>query len=271
MEIKLIPTGGLCNRLRAIATTLAIAQRYDCPVTIYWNNYAGLRADFVDLFKPLNAKRVTVVKNDRWLYRVLFSKDYLLRMPFLLLTNEQVVFNHNMYTQGDIYSKLKASYRHTLMLISCYPMCRDYDIRHLFVPQDDLQERISKVTARFPRHTIGIHIRRTDNKVSIKASPLSLFIDIMQKEIGKDEEVKFYVASDDEKVKRTLTERFPGRIITLLDDTSRDSLGGMKFAVVDLYCLSSTSKIIGSVNSSYSQIAAEIGGIEIEYAKQDGE
>ena len=52
-----------------------------------------------------------------------------------------------------------------------------------------------------------------------------------------------------------------------MDDTDRNSLEGMKFAVVDLFCLSKTKKIIGSVGSSYSQIAAEIGGIEVEYAK----
>lgn len=53
-----------------------------------------------------------------------------------------------------------------------------------------------------------------------------------------------------------------------MDDTDRNSLEGMKFAVLDLFCLSKTNKIIGSVGSSYSQIAAEIGGIEVEYANK---
>ena len=35
MEIKIIPTGGLCNRLRAIATTIAIAKHYNCSLSIY--------------------------------------------------------------------------------------------------------------------------------------------------------------------------------------------------------------------------------------------
>ena len=76
-----------------------------------------------------------------------------------------------------------------------------------------------------------------------------------------------YTLIDDEKVKKELQDKFPGRVITLMDDTSRDSLEGMKFAVVDLFCLSKTKKILGSVASSYSQIAAEIGGIKVEYAK----
>ena len=132
MEVKIIPTGGLCNRLRAIATGVAVAKKYHCPSVIYWNNSLGLKADYCELFKP--------------------------------------------------------------------------------IPQDDILRRI-------------------------------------------------------DEVKESLKSKYPNRIITLLDDTDRNSLEGMKFAVVDLFCLSKTRKIIGSVASSYSQIAAEIGGIEIEYAK----
>ena len=132
MEVKIIPTGGLCNRLRAIATGVAVAKSYHCPSVIYWNNSLGLKADYCELFKP--------------------------------------------------------------------------------IPQDDILRRI-------------------------------------------------------DEVKESLKSKYPNRIITLLDDTDRNSLEGMKFAMVDLFCLSKTRKIIGNVASSYSQIAAEIGGIEIEYAK----
>ena len=32
MEVKIIPTGGLCNRLRAIATGVAVAKSYHCEL-----------------------------------------------------------------------------------------------------------------------------------------------------------------------------------------------------------------------------------------------
>ena len=146
-------------------------------------------------------------------------------------------------------------------------MCKKYDIQGMFIPQDDIQQRIEKVVNRFSARTIGVHIRRTDNKVSIQASPLEKFTQIMDKEIKVDTNTKFYVASDDDEVKETLKAKYPTRIIALMDDTDRNSLEGMKFAVLDLFCLSKTKKIIGSVGSSYSQIAAEIGNINVEYAK----
>ena len=89
----------------------------------------------------------------------------------------------------------------------------------------------------------------------------------MDAEIKKNSNTRFYVASDDDDVKECLKTKYPDRIITLMDDLDRNSLEGMKFAVLDLFCLSKTKKILGSVGSSYSQIAAEIGGIEVNYAK----
>jgi len=161
---------------------------------------------------------------------------------------EKIVFNFSIYRDGEIYSKLKMSYSRSLLLISCYPMCTKYTIQGMFIPQDDIQ-------------------RRTDNVVSIQSSPLENFTNMMNAEIKKKANTKFYVASDDDEVKESLKSKYPNRIITLMDDTDRNSLEGMKFAVLDLFCLSKTNKIIGSVGSSYSQIAAEIGGIEVEYAK----
>lgn len=267
MEVKIIPTGGLCNRLRAIATGVAVAKSYHCPTVIYWNNSLGLKADYCELFKPIPQNDVILVENKKWLYNINGNKDYLMRWPLLKTIFEQTVFNFSIYRDGEIYSKLRKSYSNSLLLISCYPMCTEYNIQGMFIPQDDIQHRIDEIVDGFSEQTIGVHIRRTDNAVSIQSSPLEKFTNMMDEEIKKNTNTKFYVASDDEEVKESLKSKYPNRIITLMDDTDRNSLEGMKFAVLDLLCLSKTNKIIGSVGSSYSQIAAEIGGIEVEYAK----
>ena len=267
MKIINIPTGGLCNRMRSIATAIAIAQKYDCPISIKWNNNNGLKANFNDLFENISIPNVKVIENKKWLYNIKGTKDYLLRKYYYKLKYEQVLFNYSHERYGDIYPHLKKRYSKDLLLISCYHMCKDYSMQGLFRPKEELQKRIDEVISSFSEHTIGVHIRRTDNIASITSSPIEVFIDLIQKEIKKNEEVKFYLASDDKSVKQSLTEKFPNRIITFMDDTDRDSLNGMKFAVVDLFCLSKTKKIIGSVASSYSETAAELGGIKLEYAR----
>ena len=171
MEVKIIPTGGLCNRLRAIATGLAVAKNYHCPSVIYWNNSQGLKADYCELFKPIPQDDVKLIENKQWLYNINGTKDYLLRWFLLKTQFEQTVFNFNTYKEGEVYSKLKNNYSRSLLLISCHPMCTKYTIQGLFIPQDDIQQRIDEVIAGFSEHTIGVHIRRTDNLVSIQSSP----------------------------------------------------------------------------------------------------
>ncbi len=269
MNIKIIPTGGLCNRLRAIATGLSVAKHFNVPSTIYWNNCEGLKADFKDLFLPVNNPQVTLVENNKWLYKIEGTKDYLIRYPILKALFEQSVFNFSIYRDNkEIYDVLREKYKNTLLLISCYPMCKTYEMKSLFIPQPDIQERIDEVAKNFAPHTIGIHIRRTDNSESINSSPLESFINSIKRELNNDPKTKFYLATDDAHTKDELENLFSNSIITIRDDTARNTLKGMKFAVVDLFCLSKTSKIIGSVYSSYSQIAAEIGNIEIEYASK---
>ena len=196
MEVKIIATGGHCNRLRAIATGVAVAKKYHCPSVIYWNDSLGLKADYCELFNPIPQDDVKLVENIQWLYNIYGNKDYLVRWTLLKTMFEQTVFNFSIYRDGEIYSKLKMSYSRSLLLISCYPMCTKYTIQGMFVPQDDIQRRI-------------------------------------------------------DEVKESLKSKYPNRIITLMDDTDRNSLEGMKFAMVDLFCLSKTRKIIGSVASSY--------------------
>jgi len=50
----------------------------------------------------------------------------------------------------------------------------------------------------------------------------------------------------------------------------RNSLQGMQDALVELYTLSRTSRIIGSMQSSYSETAAQIGRIQCEFINKAG-
>ncbi|MGI6243580.1 MAG: hypothetical protein ACOYJK_08635 [Prevotella sp.] len=268
MEINIIPTGGLCNRMRAMATGVAVAKSFKASSYIYWNNDEGLKADFEELFQPIVTPKINIVENTNWMFNISNTKDYYMRWLFLHTMFDQVIFNHSIYNANtpDIQQIIKPSTRGRIMLVSCHPMCRQYNLKHLFVPQPDIQARISKVSQNFTNHTIGVHIRRTDNIQSIKRSPLEVFVQAMNREVEANPETMFYLASDDDIVKKQLSELFKKRIITMHNDTSRNSLKGMESAVTDLFCLSKTNKIIGSVYSSYSQIAAELGDIPIEYA-----
>jgi len=84
----------------------------------------------------------------------------------------------------------------------------------------------------------------------------------MQKELSMNPSTMFYLATDDLSEEANLRRVFPDRIISNeTRDLSRDSVNGVKDALLDLMCLSKTDKIIGSYFSSFTDIAADINGI----------
>ena len=158
-----------------------------------------------------------------------------------------------------------------LYLSTCYCIM-DYpqEITHVLRPIPEIQQEIDAITQLFAPNTIGVHIRRTDNKASISGSPTTAFIDAMKKELETDNKVHFFVATDDTSVRTLLQNTFPGRIITQeFHKCHRDTLSGMKQAVVDLFCLARTTKIIGSYWSSFTDTAAEIGNTPLLIAGRE--
>ena len=104
-----------------------------------------------------------------------------------------------------------------------------------------------------------MHIRRTDNLPAIGKSSTGHFILSMKKELEADPETVFYLATDDLSEEEKLREAFPGKIISNRErDLSRNSIAGIQDAMLDLYCLASTRKIIGSYFSSFTDIAADM-------------
>jgi hypothetical protein len=77
------------------------------------------------------------------------------------------------------------------------------------------------------------------------------------------------VASDDTSVKEQLLQIFGAeRIIIPTGIINRDSEEGIRQAVIEMYALSSTNRILGSYYSSFSEIASSIGNVKLEVLKK---
>ncbi|MCC7380161.1 MAG: hypothetical protein IT255_12450 [Chitinophagaceae bacterium] len=137
-------------------------------------------------------------------------------------------------------------------------------MKKIFLPKKEIISRIDKITLQFPERIIGIHIRRTDNVKAIQNNSVADFRTRIDKELSENATAKFYLATDDSEVKQDLLKLYEGHIIINDAVLNRSSLEGLVNAVIDLWCLSRTKYIIGSFYSSYSEIAAEIGGIKLE-------
>src|SRR6185312_3197095 len=136
-----------------------------------------------------------------------------------------------------------------------------------FKPILPIREKVGLVTKKYTAHVIGVHIRRMDHGISIQYSPVELFINKMHAELENQKNTKFFLCTDDAEVEKAIVAEFGDKIITYEKELSRQTIKGMQDALVDLYCLSSTKKILGSYWSSYSDIASRLNHIELEVLK----
>jgi hypothetical protein len=134
-------------------------------------------------------------------------------------------------------------------------------------PTDFIQSVADDVFSCVPEGStvVGAHIRRGDNKKSIEESPSELFWEVME---AYDQSVLFYLATDSEEERLQALERFPNRILKGSDTIlSRNDPFGCREGMLDFYCLSRCSEILGSYYSSFSEMAAMYGGVELRIMK----
>ena len=273
-KITFIPAGGLANRMRTIIAAITLSSRIGSPLRIIWFRDWALKCRFEELFEPLVIPNVTLKEADA-LDLILFDRPRRINyhIPFFF---QKILFQDCIYEQ-NIDNLLKSDFDFEEwasgrnVFLTSYAIFQQFPNRlyaELFHPVADLKGEIERRCELFTSHTIGIHIRRTDNIVSINESPTELFIKKMEEEIKEYPDTCFYLATDSEEDKSILRSHFGERVITSEKKAVRDSVEGIKDAVVDLYSLSHTHRIYGSFFSSFSETASYLNGAELVILKQ---
>ena len=261
------PLAGLANRMRVIDSAMSLSEQFRMPLKIAWNKERSLNCHYEELFLPVDEFTVSHSWYDSARTRirpwesVSFILRERLRLNVTIAGKTWIYDRHPSSLQDFDFSRLKD--RKSVFISTAHRFGTPAHIRKL-KPVPHLAERIERACTGFSDKTIGIHIRRTDSRLSIEKSPDHLFFDNIRELIQKDDEVDFFLATDDAGLKARLQEAFPGKIISNRHKLGRDDCGGIQNALVDMYCLSRTAKIYGSFYSSFSATAAMITGIPIE-------
>ncbi len=257
------PIGGLCNRLRAIDSAVALGHDIGLPVHVLWRIHSRIGSSYCDLFQTPEeiCKLEEFTSGFLKLNRARIGRALDVRRP------------RSYCLEKDIRDLVKAEFdfrqlkgRKRLYFKTLCRFFRPYGIKRLFRPTPALQQVIDNQCAEF-QNCVGVHIRRTDHGPSIKYSPTSMFIEKMKKQLQETDCETFFVATDDESEDELLKRTFGDRIVTHPKQSrARDNPQAIKDAVIDLFCLSRTDRIIGSAFSSFTHMAAEIEGIPLEIA-----
>lgn len=261
----------MCNRMRAILSAAGVAGETGCAVRVAWSDKAECGCRFEDVFMPVTTGVSGIPENFSVVPARLCDIPAARRnlwLPALLRRAYYTAQRRNFNASGndDVLSLLS---RYSSVYVStCYEFFdAPLKMGELFRPSPRVREITERLAATFGANTVGMHIRAGDNAMSLKYSPLSLFIEKARQELSLRPDTVFFLATDSREAKSEFIRLFEKKVIVSNGILSRSTVEGMQYAAADLFALARTARIYGSYYSSFSGTAAEIGNIPIEILK----
>ena len=278
-----------------MASALTLAHVYELDVVIVWTDKEyGFRGHFHDLFVspriPVGCFPGRTVREDRarcsTVHRI---NDY---TEFENLIRSKDAFQRVPVGEDDDYGTVvEVLCMQSMMFLTRKQ--RDIEwFYKLLVPSQPIQDTIrtfqKKVGWDSTGSWIGMHIRRTDLRLLCRTDtcldglsatevlPLTAYTQVVDRFLGrmgasghhnhKREAIRIFIATDDENSEdfvrsciknRTSVESLKKEIRDGAKDSieMRDSVSGTMEGVADLWLLSQTKVLLGTVGSSYSQTA----------------
>jgi hypothetical protein len=139
-------------------------------------------------------------------------------------------------------------------------------------PVSSIRAKVESLATAFGPDAVGVHIRRGDHlsgaaRSGLRRSSDAAFFATMDAELAAEPSTKFYLATDCAATEERFRERYREAVIVNRDKRFVPSVRGeskdnQRDAVIDMFALARTRRILGSDYSSFSRMAADIGGIE---------
>lgn len=267
LPLLIEPAGGLCNRMRAIDSAIALGQTLQRPVTLLWNRGPELNCSFHALFQ--RPSKITKIF-DRDSYKPVGRLK--MQMTDLVATirgYEKIDQTHLMSLLQFQENLLEFCAERKIMIRTYsrfFPNPAPYGD---LLPALPLQNQIENLRPQL-KNAIGVHIRRTDNLQAKERSPLVAFIAAMEQALIDEKGTFFFVATDDPSILVSLQQRFGAAIMSHPKRSyARSNPSSIEDALVDLYCLASCRRIIGSYWSSFTDTAVALGKLKCHIAGVD--
>lgn len=250
--IYLKPMYGLCNRLRAIASAVQLAKARGDGLCVLWAKGPGMldrATPLFDMQSQFGFEFVDVVDNK---YDTVMSK---------FNADTPNWYGIQSFRSGkDVMVKrmLDAPAGANIFIETCDAFMSGLDYSWIH-PSAEVSQRMNETRRCLEGEYIGVHIRRTDNRISRIYSPLYLFDAVIDRELQGRENARIFLATDDDETKEYLVARHGSFVVTRRGLAPRHAEDGILDGFVDLLLLSEAAKLFGSRGSSFSKVAAQIG------------
>lgn len=259
--VKVIPYGGLCNRLLFMNSIIEYATKESLLIKCYWFMNSEMYASALSLF-DIDCDIIKFVDIDT---KHLIGKIFQFFYKVIRKLNLFVVDELKFYDSAS--GKIKSSefvdaIKGRGLVTGCLNFYDKYS-KNNFIPKDkyvNIAKSILKGAS--DNDLVTIHIRRTDHIDSITNTTNDKVIKIISDEIKLGNKV--FVACDDLKLKSELTSKYPNSIITQNVLTiDRNMFKSIEYALIDLLCLGYGKVLYGSYNSTFSAFAAFLGNTKL--------
>tara|TARA_Y100001970_G_scaffold290421_1_gene424094 strand:- start:2415 stop:3224 length:810 start_codon:yes stop_codon:yes gene_type:complete len=253
--------GGLSNRLKSYVSAL----RLDPHSKIFWpilNSYRIhnhiLNCSFSKLFK-------NDIEVDTYTQSNIYNSHCL-----AIKESDDLPKNFNTFTSkcSVKFSKSDSLQRNIDFMYHKIPnhIKNEYiQLFKIFIPIDELQNKINRFSQQFNEKTISVHIRSWNRNKEMGRRSYLFNIQKYEKQMDTyDNTYTFYISTDSQQVKDYFQNQnkynvlFYPRSSDL--NTSRDFELGIQEDLIELYLLSKNSIFIGSHFSTFSEVAWYLGG-----------
>ena len=267
------PCAGLGNRLLGLGSAYSVAQRLGRELLVIWKREVGCNVRASELFAlPMRVEEI--------------SENGLKKEPIDHLRSNRIKKKYRgqatRFLECDDVERIKKERgfegllaeieREPVIYIKSFgPICElSAESYHFLRASESIEKKGSLLFGQIDKTIVGVHVRRTDHTEAIANSPLGLFAERMRAELSEQPQTGFFVATDDELVKRELRGLLPeARLIFHEGGTiDRNSRSGLEDALIEMLALSRCKKILGSYNSTFSLLPSYIGNIPLEIVKK---
>jgi hypothetical protein len=242
MVLTIHVLAGMGNRLRAMISAICWAEDRDMSLRVVWDaNDPACMARFESLFERSSLPRWVTVDMGP-----MEGESVMILSPQDMETHAKAT---HISSYGQFYQKDPERW-----------------LRYL--------RALRPVPSLIPNHpylnsgAVGVHIRRGDHTKAKKFSPINAFISAMD---THSPDTVFIVATDSNTDKKIITDKYNQRVWFPATSLSRMTQKGMNDAVTDFIALSRCKKILGSYNSSFSELAAMYGDVPLKVVIEKGE
>lgn len=268
------PCAGLGNKLLGLASAYSVSQKLNRELIVIWKREVGCNVKAEDLF-DLSLNVIEISENG-------YSKEPFAHLAGNLVKKKWRAKASRFMECGEVEEIKKNSGFEGLQklienepvvyLKTFGPICElDASSFAFLKPSLNIEKKGEHLFSQMDGNTISVHVRRTDHTEAIANSPLSLFVNRMRAEVELNPDTSFFVATDDETVKKELREALP-KVKLIFNESGiidRNSKEGLEDAFIEMLALSKGRKILGSFNSTFSLIPSYIGNIPLEVVKKD--